>query len=167
MAEEKVMELACCSREEAIELLNKSGNDVMEAVSLHMNVPQGKDAPKPRQLSKIQQFFKETREEMTKLTDSISKGFISSSDQAEPSQHSEMQSPPVEMAPQSNCLLPSRPPSPVSEVQIPEIACLSQSGCSSGLQSNDQKLLGSDLECPQSCPCPGKELSGTGAETTA
>ena len=160
------MELACCSREKAIELLNKSGNDILEAVSLHMNIPQGKDAPKPRELSKIQQFFKETREEMTKLTDSISKGFISS-DQPAPSEHSEMQSPPVEMAPQSNCLSPSHLLSPVSEVQIPEIACQSQSGCSSGLQSSDQKPLCSDLECHRWFPSPEKELSGTGEQTTA
>ena len=144
------MELACCSREEAVELLKKTGN-VVDAVSLHMNVPQGKDAPKPRQLSKIQTFFKETREEMTKLTESISKGFIS--DQPEHSEQDEMRSPPVEMAPQSNCLSPSRPPSPVSEVQIPEIVCLLPSECSSDLQSNAQKLPCSDQECPQSCPC--------------
>jgi hypothetical protein len=150
MAEEKVMELACCSREEAVELLKKTGN-VVDAVSLHMNVPQGKDAPKPRQLSKIQTFFKETREEMTKLTESISKGFIS--DQPEHSEQDEMRSPPVEMAPQSNCLEQCHPLSPVLEVQIPEIACLLPSECSSDLQSNAQKLLCSDQECPQSCPC--------------
>ena len=144
------MELACCSREEAVELLKKTGN-VVDAVSLHMNVPQGKDAPKPRQLSKIQTFFKETREEMTKLTESISKGFIS--DQPEHSEQDEMRSPPVEMAPQSNCLEQCHPLSPVLEVQIPEIACLLPSECSSDLQSNAQKLLCSDQECPQSCPC--------------
>lgn len=144
------MELACCSREEAIELLKKTGN-VVDAVSLHMNVPQGKDAPKPRQLSMIQQFFKETREEMSKLTESISKGFIS--DQPEHSEQDEMRSPPVEMVPQNNYLEQCHPLSPELEVQIPEIACLLPSECSSDLQSNAQKLLCSDQECPQSCPC--------------
>ena len=159
------MELACCSRDEAIELLKKTGN-VLDAVSLHMNVPKGKDAPKPRQLSAIQQFFKETREEMTALTESISKGFIAS-DQAAPSEYSEMQAPPVEMAPRNSCLGQCHPLSLESVVQIPEIACQSPSVCFSDLQSNDQRLPCSDLECLRSSPTPGKESSGTGAETTA
>ncbi len=141
MAEEKitkVMDLACCSRDEAIELLNKSGNNVIEAVSLKMEVPQGKDAPKPRQLSMIQQFFKETGEEMTRLTDSISKGFVTSN-QSEPLEPIETQTPLEETAPQSNCYLECHPLAPLLEVQIPEIACQSQSECSSGSQSNDQK----------------------------
>ncbi len=133
----KVMDLGSCEREEAIELLNKSGFDVIEAVSLKMGTAEGIDKPKPRQLSKIQTFFKETREEMDKLNGSISKGFISG--QSEPSEHSEMQSPPVEMAPQSNCYSECHPLSPESEVQIPEIACLSLSGCSSDLPSNAQR----------------------------
>jgi hypothetical protein len=133
----KVMDLGCCEREEAIELLNKSGFDVIEAVSLKMGEAEGVDKPKPRQLSMIQSFFKETREEMTKLTDSISKGFIS--DQSEPSEHSETQSPPVKMARQSSCYSECHPLSPELEVEIPEIACLSLSECSSDLPSNVQK----------------------------
>ena len=133
----KVMDLGCCERDEAIELLNKSGFDVMEAVSLKMGTAEGIDKPKPRQLSMIQTFFKETREEMTKLTDSISKGFTSG--QSEPSEQGEMQSPPVEMAQQNSCYSECHPLSPELEVQIPEIACLSPSGCSSDLPSNDQK----------------------------
>ena len=133
----KVMDLACCEREEAIELLNKTGYDVIEAVSLKMGVAEGIDKPKPRQLSKIQTFFKETREEMDRLNGSISKGFISG--QSEPSEHSEMQSPPVKMARQSSCYSECHPLSPESEVQIPEIACLSPSGSSSDLPSSDQK----------------------------
>ena len=162
---QKVMDLACCDRDEAIDLLNKSGNDVMEAVSLKMNIPPGRDAPKPRELSMIQQFFKDTRQEMTKLTDSITKGFIS--DQSAPSEQVEMQSLPVEMAPQSNCLEQCHPLSPVLEVQIPEIACLLPSECSSDLQSNDQKLPCFDQECLRSCPSPETGLSGKDAETTA
>lgn len=152
---EKVMSLACCTKDEAVELLNKSGNDVIEAVSLHMNVPPGKDAPKPRELSMIQQFFKETREEMTNLTESISKGFISG--QAEPSEYSEMPALPVEMAQQSNCPGQCHPFSLVSEVQIPEIVCQSPSVCFSDLQSNDQRLPCSGQECRRSCPCPETE----------
>lgn len=133
----KVMDLGCCEREEAIELLNKTGFDVIEAVSLKMGEAEGIDKPKPRKLSKIQTFFKETREEMDKLTGSISKGFIS--DQSEPSEHSETQSPPVKMARRSSCYSGCHPLSPELEVQIPEIACLSPSECSSGSPSSDQK----------------------------
>jgi len=133
----KVMDLGCCEREEAIELLNKSGFDVIEAVSLKMGEAEGRDKPKTRQLSMIQSFFKETREEMDKLTNSISKGFISG--QSGPSEHSETQSLPVEMAQQNSCYSECHPLSPESEVQIPEIACLSPSGCSSDLPLNAQK----------------------------
>ena len=162
---QKVMDLACCDRDEAIDLLNKSGNDVVEAVSLKMNIPPGRDAPKPRDLSMIQQFFKETREELTKLTDSISKGFIS--DQSAPLEHSEMQSLPEETAQQNNCPEQYRPLSPSLEVQIPEIVCQSPSVCFSDLQSNDQRLPCFVQECPQSCPFPKTGLSGTVSETTA
>jgi hypothetical protein len=166
MAEEKVMNLASCSREEAIEALNKTNNDIVEAVSLLMDVPTGKDAPKPRELSEIQKFFKKTREEMLNLTESISKGFMTSS-QSEPSEHSEKQTLPEETAQQSNCLSQCHPLSPELTVQIPEIACPSPSECSSDLQSNDQKLPGSGQECQKSCPCLETESSGKGAETTA
>ena len=162
---EKVMDLGCCDRDEAIMLLNKSGNDVLEAVSLKMGTSQGRDAPKPRQLSVIQQFFKETREQMMTLTESISKGFIS--DQSAPLEQGEMRNLPEETAQQSSYSQECRPLSPVSEVQIPETAYLSQSGCSSGLLLSDQKLLCSDQECPQSSPCPETGLLGTAAETTA
>ena len=142
---QKVMDLGCCDRDEAIDLLIKSGNDVMEAVSLKMNIPPGRDAPKPRELSMIQKFFKDTREEMTKLTESISKGFIS--DQSAPSEQGETQTLPAEMAPQNNCYSECRPLAPSLEVQIPEIACPSQSECSSDLPSNVQKSPYSDQEC--------------------
>jgi len=153
MAEEKVMDLAFCSREEAIDALSKTRNDVVEAVSLLMNIPKGKDAPKPRELSEIQKFFKQTREEMLNLTESISKGFIKTSDQSEPSEHSVTQTLPEETVQQNNCPLQCHPPSPELRVQIPEIACPSLSECSSDLQSNDQKLLCSGQECQKSCPC--------------
>ena len=162
---QKVMDLGCCDRDEAIHLLNKSGNDVMEAVSLKMNIPSGRDAPKPRELSMIQQFFKDTRDEMLKLTESISKGFTS--DQSAPSEQGETQTPLEETAPQSNCYSECRPLAPSLEVQIPEIACLSQSECSSDLLSNDQKLSYSDQECRRSCPCLETESSEKAAETTA
>lgn len=162
---EKVMSLACCTKDEAVELLAKSGNDVLEAVSLHMDVPVGKDAPKPRELSMIQKFFKETREEMTTLTDSISKGFISG--QAESSEHSETQTLPEEKAQQSNCSPGYQTLAPISEVQIPEIVCQSPSVCFSDLPLNDQRLPCSGQECLQSCPCLEKVLSEKDAETTA
>ena len=165
---QKLMDLACVDRDEAIDLLNKSGNDVMEALSLKMSVPPGRDAPKPRELSMIQQFFKETREEITKLTDSISKGFVPiSSDQSEHSGPAVTQSLLEGTAPQNSCYLECHPLSQISEVQIPETAYLSRSECSSGLPSNVQKLCDSDQGCPQSCPCPEKVSSETGAETAA
>ena len=162
---EKVMSLACCTKDEAVDLLAKSGNDVVEAVSLHMTVPVGKDAPKPRELSMIQKFFKETREEMTNLTDSISKGFISG--QAESSGHSEMQTLPEETAQQSSCSPGCQILAPILEVQIPEIVCQSPSVCFSDLPLNDQRLPGSGLECHQWFPSPEKASSGKDAETTA
>lgn len=165
---QKLMDLACVDRDEAIDLLNKSGNDVIEALSLKMNVPPGRDAPKPRELSMIQQFFKETRDEITKLTESISKGFApTSSDQSEHSEPVVTQNLLEGTAPQSNCYSECHLPSLISEVQIPEIAYLSLSGCSSGSPSSVQKLCDSDQGCPQSCPCPEKVSSETGAETIA
>jgi hypothetical protein len=162
---QKVMDLGCCDRDEAIELLSKSGNDVLEAVSLKMNIPPGRDAPKPRDLSMIQQFFKTTRQEMTTLTNSISKGFIS--DQSAPSEHSETQNLPEETAQQSNCYSGCHPLAPSLEVQIPEIAYQSPSECSSDLPLNDQILPGSALECHRWFPSPEKALSEKDAETTA
>lgn len=149
---EKLMSLACCERDEAIDLLNKSGNDVLEALSMKMDIPKGRDAPKPRQLSEIQQFFKETGEEMTKLTDSISKGYTSL-DQSGHLEQDEMRSPPVEMVPQSSCYSEYHPLVPELEVQIPETVCPSQSECSSDLQSNDQKSHDSGPEYLQLSPC--------------
>jgi len=151
MAEDKiskVMDLACCSRTEAIDALKKK-DDVVDAVSLLMNVPTGRDAPKAHQLSVIQQFFKETREEMTNLTESISRGFISSSNQAVPSLQAEKQILLEETAQQNNCPVQYHPISPESTVQIPETACLLLSECSSCLQSSDQTSVCSHQGCLQ------------------
>ena len=153
---EQVMSLACCDRDEAVDLLNKSGNDVIEAVSLKFGTAKGIDAPKPRQLSKIQEFFKNAREEMTKLTESISKGFISS-DQSESCLPNETQILPEEKAPQNSCSQEYHPQVLESVVQIPEIVYPLPSECSSGLQSSDQKSLCSDQESPQLCPSPKME----------
>ena len=164
---EQLMDLACCSRDEALELLNKTGGDVMEALALHMGPP-GRDAPKPKKLSMIQQFFKDTREEITKLTDSISKGFIPiSADQSERSAPGEMQILPEETALQNSCCQECRLPVHESEVQIPETVCRLPSECSSDLPSNAQTSLSSDQECRQSCPCPGKVSLEKDAETVA
>jgi hypothetical protein len=159
MAEEKVMELACCSKDQAVDALSKTNNDIVDAVTLLMNIPKAKDAPKERELNELQKFFKETRDQMSILTNSISKGYrtSNSSDQSVPSEHSEKQTLPEEMVQQNNC----SPESPLLAqelmVQIPEIACPSQSGCSSGLPLNDQKLPDSDLQCHQSTQVPEKE----------
>jgi hypothetical protein len=153
---QQVMSLACCDRDEAVDLLNKSGNDVIEAVSLKFGTAKGFDAPKPRQLSKIQEFFKETREEMTKLTESISKGFTSS-DQSDSCLPNETQILPEEMAPQNSCSQECHPQVLESVVQIPEIAYPLPSECSSDLQSSDQTSASSHQESPQPCPSPKME----------
>ena len=129
-----MMDIGCCDREEAIEWLSKAENDVVEAVSLKMGVP----PPKVKQLDETQEFFTKTRHLMDKLVDGIQRGFISSN-QSESLEHSDSQIHHEGMAQQSNCSQECRPPSPVSEVEIPEIAYQSQSEYSCDLQSNGQK----------------------------
>jgi hypothetical protein len=166
---EQLMELACCSLEEATELLKKT-NDIVEALTLHMSVPVGRDAPKPKKLSMIQQFFKETREEMLTLTESISKGFVPAptlSYQSEPSESVAMQGLPEETAQQSNCEQECHPLALESEVRIPETVYPLQSECSSGLQSSDQTLQGSRQEQTQRTPSPKKVSWGRDAEIVA
>jgi hypothetical protein len=128
-----VMELGYCSRDEAVDLLKQSGNDVIEALVLLLKVKPDCAAPKQKKMDEVQQFFTEMRQTLTTLTDSISKGFTSS-DQSESSGHSETQIPHEGKAQQNNyfqeCLIPSRQ----EEVQIPGTACPLPSGCSSDSQ---------------------------------
>ena len=133
---ETVMNLSGCSREQAELALRTSNGDVVEALVLVMDGSKVA-VPKQKTMDKTQHFFSLIRNEMTKLTESISKGFIAS-DQSEPSEHCEMQSHPEETVQQSSCCPEYHPPSPVSVVEIPETACPSQSECSYDSLSNDR-----------------------------
>lgn len=148
---DKVMEFTGCSEEQARLALENCGNDIFEAVlSL---TPGSKIAlPKKIALSEDQIFFKTIREQMSELTDSISKGF-SFSNQSGPSEHSETQNLHEERAQQKSYPDTCHPPSPESVVQIPEIACQLLSECSFDSQSNVRTLPCSAQECRQSCPC--------------
>ena len=59
----KVMNLGCCDENEAIELLKKSNNDVIEAVALKFNVPQ----PKKKVQDSTQTFFSQVRKDMAEV----------------------------------------------------------------------------------------------------
>lgn len=133
-----VMELGHCSRDDAVDLLKQSGNDVIEALVLLLKVNPDCAAPKQKKMDEVQQFFTEIRQTLTALTDSISKGFTSSN-QSESSEHSETQILPEGRVPQNSyfqeCLIPSQQ----EEVQIPGTACPLPSECSSDSQWSDQK----------------------------
>jgi hypothetical protein len=149
---EQVMLLAGCSEDEAIAALEKSNGDVLEAVMIRMEIP----PPKQKVMDEHQKFFKEIRHQMTTLTESIAKGFSSSS-QSESLEHSVMQTRPEERVPQNSCSEKCLPPSPVSEVQIPETVCQSPSECFCGSQLSDQKSLCFGLECLRLSPSPKTE----------
>jgi len=131
------MDFTGCSEEEARLALEKYDNDMFEAV-LSLTPGSKVGLPKKIELDETQVFFRTIREQMTELTDSISKGFTSS-DQSEPSEHSEKQTLPEEKAQQSSCPDKCHPPSPEQVVQIPEIACPSQSEWTYDLQLNVQR----------------------------
>ncbi len=94
---QKVQDLGDCSREEAIELLEKASGDPVEALSLKMGA-----IPKKRKLNEEQEFFAMLRNDMEKLESSIKSGY-SKSDQSESLKQDEMKTPLEEMAQQNNC----------------------------------------------------------------
>lgn len=94
---QKVQDLGDCSREEAIELLEKASGDPVEALSLKMGA-----VPKRRKLNEQQEFFAILRTDMEKLESSIKSGY-SKSNQSESSEQGETQIPLEETAQQSNC----------------------------------------------------------------
>jgi hypothetical protein len=94
---QKVQDLGDCSREEAIELLEKASGDPVEALSLKMGA-----VPKRRKLNDQQEFFAMLRSDMEKLESSIQSGY-SKTDQSESSEQGETQIPLEETAQQSNC----------------------------------------------------------------
>lgn len=94
---QKVQDLGDCSREEAIELLEKASGDPLEALSLKMGA-----IPKKRRLNKEQEFFAILRTDMEKLETSIQSGYSKTS-QSESLEQDEMQIPLEETAQQNNC----------------------------------------------------------------
>jgi len=94
---QKVQDLGDCSREEAIDLLEKASGDPVEALSLKMGA-----VPKKRKLNDQQEFFAMLRSDMEKLESSIQSGY-SKTDQSESLEQDEMQIPLEETAQQNNC----------------------------------------------------------------
>lgn len=130
---QKLMNLDC-SREEAIDLLQQTNGDPVEALSLKMGV-----RIKRRRLNETQEFFAGLRKNMEKLEDGIHSGY-SKTDQSESLEQVDLQILPEEMVQQSNCDQECQIPSQELEVQIPEIVCQSPSGYFYDLQLSDQKL---------------------------
>ena len=154
---DRVIEFSGVSREQAINALKKSNNDITEALVSLINVPPTIGAPKQRVMTEEQIFFKKTREQLDILDKSIRNGF-SSKDQSASSEPSDLQVLREEKAQQNNCFQVYHPSSPVLEVQKQEIVCPLLSEYSCGLQSSDQKQSCSVQECLQSFPSQEKEL---------
>jgi len=96
---QKVQDLGDCSREEAIELLEKASGDPVEALSLKMGA-----MPKKRKLDEQQEFFSKLRSDMNKLESSIQAGYSSAkTNQSESLEQGEKQTPHEEMVQQNNC----------------------------------------------------------------
>jgi hypothetical protein len=132
--EEIVMDLANCSREDAINALRIHAN-VVDAVDSLMQVQVKHGGLLHKERTEDQKFFDKVRVITTEITKSIE-------DSLRPTyggQHGSegltvMPSLPEGTVQQSNCSQEYHPPSPVSEVQIPEIACPSPLKCSSDSQ---------------------------------
>lgn len=96
---QKVQDLGDCSREEAIELLEKASGDPIEALSIKMGAEQ-----KKKKLDKQQEFFTLLRTDMEKLESSIQAGYSSAKiDQSESLEQDETQILHEETAQQNNC----------------------------------------------------------------
>ena len=94
---QKVQDLGDCSREEAIELLEKASGDPVEALSIKMGA-----IPKKRKLNEQQEFFAMLRNDMEKLESSIRSGY-SKTNQSESLEQDEMQTHLEETVQQNNC----------------------------------------------------------------
>lgn len=133
---EMVMNLSCCSREEAMIALHETDGDVVEAVSQLVKTPSTLGAPKPKERTPQQKQFDEMRKQMNKLTVSIESGFTSNPRDCavlnETQDHHE------ETVQQSNCSQVCPPSSPQLEAQTPETVCPSQSIYSFDLPLNNQ-----------------------------
>ena len=127
----KLMNLACCSRETAVSLLERTHN-VFEALCLHMEAPL-KDKPRTEQ----QKFFDDARKNLAEIErKSVSK---LSGGRSEPLEPDDSKTHLEEMARRKSYSQVCLPPSPESEAEIQAIVCPSLSECSSDLELNTHK----------------------------
>ena len=133
---EIVMDLAGVTRDIAISALQEKGN-IVDAVSLLMNVPKQIGAPKEKQVDETQEFFTHVRKTMEILTESVHKGFTSSN-QCDSLEQVCSKIPHEEMVQQNNCSDECHLPSQESEVEKQETVCHLSSEYSCDLQLNGQ-----------------------------
>lgn len=121
---ETVMNMVFCTREEAIEALQKvEGNDPVEACTLLLKAPPTRGAPKEKKLDETQEFFAKLRADNEKLIASIEAGLATSKGQRDCSSSIGLQALPEEKALQNNCFQECQLPVLRSEVQTQETAC--------------------------------------------
>jgi len=136
--EDIVMDLANCSREDAINALRIHPN-VVDAVDSLMQVKVKHGGLLHKERTDEQKFFDRVRTTTTEITKSIEDSLRPTCvNQRESGGLTVMPSLHEETVQQNSCFREYHPPSPVSEVQIPEIACPSQLKCSSDSPSSDQ-----------------------------
>lgn len=121
MEVERVMKLAFCSEEEAKSALEKADGDVVEAISIIMDIP----PPKQKELTGEQMMFAQMRKNMEAMNKSIEDGFKKSDQHDSSSQ--ELSSihvlPLEEMTLHSDCIQNSQIPTLELEEQTQETAC--------------------------------------------
>jgi hypothetical protein len=152
---ETIMELTGCSEDDAQRVYAET-NDIEDAVDKIL--PPAKnaarkfyDAIKPiRNYTEEEKQIRVLRNSLKAMDEEHAKRSISSN-QPESAVQVEQSSLREETVPQSNCYQECQLPSLQSEVQKPEIACQSPSGCSCGSPSNAQILHGSAHQCDQYC----------------
>jgi hypothetical protein len=115
---EKVMEYTNCTFDDAKATLEKTNYDMLETLSLLINIPQSVSAPKQKVIDETQQFFTEMRKTMDKI-----EGSITLLSQSECSEQGELQIHPEEMVQQSNCCSEYHPPTPELVAEKQEIEC--------------------------------------------
>jgi len=117
---ERIMLLASCDEEEAIEALSKT-NNIIDAVDMIIHVPISRGAPKEKIISEEQAAFTELRKNMEAVENNImmSNQFDSSSQELTHNHVLDQE----EMTLRSDCIQSSRIPTQEEEEQIQEIAC--------------------------------------------
>jgi hypothetical protein len=148
---ETVCNLTGCTEEQARQVLNET-KDIIEAVD---RLLEKKPSPaekflfekkRPRETTPEEQIIRPIRTIMKELDEKTSTLLY----RPVREELNEMRDHHEEMALQNSCFQECQLPSLQSEAQIQETACQSQSGCSYDSQLNDQTLLCSDHQYPQS-----------------